>query len=83
MGFRSRRQEVEVWGDGVIVSESMLIHHPHENGRAAFLDFSTLRPVFSAFSGAAFSGSVWTVSQNHAKHVRFRKRAFSCGQPLI
>ena len=36
----------------------------------------------SAFSGAAFSGSVWTVSQNDAKHVRFSNRAFSCGRPL-
>ena len=24
----------------------MRIRHPHENGRAAFSDFSTLRPVF-------------------------------------
>ena len=37
----------------------------------------------SAFSGAAFSGSVWTVGQNDAIHMRFRKRAFSSGQPLI
>ena len=43
MGFRGRRQEVEGWGDGVIVSESMQIHCPHENGRAS--NFSTLRPV--------------------------------------
>ena len=34
--------EVEGWGDGVIVLESMQIRCPHENGRAAFLDFSTL-----------------------------------------
>ena len=37
--------------------------YPHENARAAFLDFSTLRPIFkkSASSGAAFTGSVWTI----------------------
>ena len=33
------------WGDGVIVLESMRIRRPHENGRAAISDFSTLRPV--------------------------------------
>ena len=33
-------------GDGVIVLESMRIRRPHENGRAAFSDFSTLRHVF-------------------------------------
>ena len=50
------------WGDGVIVLESMRIRRPHENGRAAFSDFSTLRPVFqrSVFSVTAFSGSVRT-----------------------
>ena len=45
-GFRGQRQEVEGWGNGVIVSESMQIRRPHENGRAAFSDFSTLRPGF-------------------------------------
>ena len=45
-GFRGQRLAVEGWGDGVIVSESMQICRPHENGRAAFLDFSTLTPVF-------------------------------------
>ena len=38
--------DVVGWGDDVIVLESMRIRRPHENGRAAFLDFSTLRPVF-------------------------------------
>ena len=37
---------VSRWGDGVIVLESMLIRCPHENGRAVFSDFSTLRPGF-------------------------------------
>ena len=34
----------------------MRIRHPHENGRAAFLDFSTLRPVFKKvrFQGLCF-----------------------------
>ena len=34
------------WSDDVIVLQSMWICCPHENGRAAFSDFSTLRPVF-------------------------------------
>ena len=38
--------EVEGWGDGVIDTESMQIRSPHENARAAFSDFSTLRPSF-------------------------------------
>ena len=46
MGFRGQRQEVKGWGDGVIVLQSMHIRCPHENGRAAFSDFSTPRPVF-------------------------------------
>ena len=45
MGFRYRRQEVEGWGD-VIVLESMRIRRPHENASAAVSDFSTLRPGF-------------------------------------
>ena len=36
----------------------------------------------SAFSGAVFSGSVWTVGQNNEIFVRFRKRVFSSGRPL-
>ena len=36
----------------------------------------------SAFSGAVLSASVWTVDQNDASRVCFRKRAFSCGRPL-
>ena len=36
----------------------------------------------SVFSGAAFSGSECKVGQNGAIHLRFRKRAFSCGRPL-
>ena len=38
--------DVAGWGDRVIVLESMQIRRPHENGRAVFSDFSTLRPVF-------------------------------------
>ena len=40
-GFRGRRLEVEGWGDGVIIPESMLIRRQH-----VFSDFSTLRPSF-------------------------------------
>ena len=36
----------------------------------------------SAFSGDAFSESVWTVSQNDEIRVRFRKRVLSSGQGL-
>ena len=45
-------QRSEAWGRGVgrwrhrHHLESMQIHRPHENGKAAFSDFSTLRPVF-------------------------------------
>ena len=66
-GFRGQRQEVEGWGYGDIVLESMRIHCPHEKGRAVF-------------SGTAFSGSVWTIGQNDAIHVRFHKRVLSSGQ---
>ena len=45
-GFRGRRQEVEGWGDGVIVLESMQIHCPQDNRRAAFSNLFTLKPVF-------------------------------------
>ena len=34
----------------------------------------------SAFSVAAFSGSMWAVGQYDAIRVRFRKRVFSCGR---
>ena len=52
----------------------MRIRRPHENRRAAFSDFSTLRPVFK---------KVRFQDQNDAIHVRFCNRAFSCGWPLI
>ena len=42
-GFRRQRQKVEGWGNSVIVLESMRICRPHDNGRATFPDFSTLR----------------------------------------
>ena len=38
------------WGDGIIVSDTMRICRPHENARAVFSDFSTLRPVFKKVS---------------------------------
>ena len=53
----------------------MQIRRPHENGRAAFSDFSTLRPIFKkvCFRGLRFQDPCgW----------RFLKRAFSCGRPL-
>ena len=34
------------------------------------------------FQKSAFSGSVCTVGQNDAIHVRFGKRLFLCGRPL-
>ena len=45
-GIRGGRLEIGGWGDGVIVFISMRIRCPHENGRAAFSYFSTLRAVF-------------------------------------
>ena len=42
-GFSGQRLEVEVWGDGVIDTQSMQIPCPNENARAAFSNFSTLR----------------------------------------
>ena len=66
--FRGRRLEVKGWGDGVIVLESMRIHCPHGYGRAAFPDFSTLRP----FSKKC----IFRI------RVRFCTRAFSSGRAL-
>ena len=77
-GFRGRRQEVEGWGNGVIVLESMRIRCPHENERAAFSDFSTLRPVFKKVHFQDPCGR----SAKTMQYVRFRKIAFSSGQPL-
>ena len=71
-GFRGQRQEVEGWGDGVIVWESMQIRRPHENGRAVLSDFSSLRP---GFKKNAFSGSVWTVGQNEEIRLRFSRQS--------
>ena len=51
-GFRGQLQEVEEWGDGVIVLESMWIRCLHENERATFSDYSF-----------AFSWSVWMASK--------------------
>ena len=36
----------------------------------------------SVFSGAVFTGSMWTIVQNDAKNVCLHKMAFPCGQPL-
>ena len=44
MGFRGRRLEVEGWGDGVIILESMQIRHPRENGRLRFRIFPPWDP---------------------------------------
>ena len=74
--------DVEGRGDDIIILESMQIRRPHENGRAAFSDFSTLRPVFKKVR-VQFSGSVWTVGQNDAIHVCFRKRALSSGRARV
>ena len=73
-----------MWGNGIIVSESMRIHCPHENARAVFRFFHPVtRFQKCAFPGATFSGSVWMVGQNDAIHVSFLKRAFLCGPPLM
>ena len=82
-GFRVRRQEG--WGDGVIVSESMQIRHPHRNGRAAFSDFSTLGPVFKKvrFQPLCFQDLCGRSAKTMQYICVFRKRAFSSGRGLI
>ena len=50
-------------------TESMQICRPHENARAAFFHPET-RFQKSEFSGAAFTGSMWMISQNNAPVVR-------------
>ena len=49
-------------GDGIIVLESMRIRCPHENARAAFLDFSTLTHSFQNVRFQALSLQVPWVS---------------------
>ena len=80
-GVRGRRLELEEWGDGTIVSESMQIRCRHKNVRAAFFHPET-RFQISVFSGTAFTGSLLTISQNDAKNVCLHKRAFPFGQAL-
>ena len=83
-GFRGWRQEVEGWGDGVIVSESMQIRCPHENGRAVFLDFSTLRPVFKkvCFQALRFQDPCGRSAKTTQYMYVFTKEHFSCRRPL-
>ena len=83
-GFRGWRQEVEGWGDGVIVSESMQIRCPHENGRAVFLDFSTLRPVFKkvCFQALRFQDPCGRSAKTTQYMYVFTKERFSCRRPL-
>ena len=83
-GFRGRRQEVKGWGDGVIVLESMQIHCPHENWRAAFADFSTLRPIFKKvrFQALRFQDPCGWSAKTMQYIFFFRKRAVSSGRPL-
>ena len=71
-GLRGWRLEVEGRGDDTIDMESVQIRCPHKNARAGFLDFYTLRPELKT----CFTGSMWTIGQNDAKHVRLHKRAF-------
>ena len=70
--------DVEGRGDDVIILESMQIRRPHENGRAAFSDFSTLRPVFKKVCLQDPCGRSAKTMQN----VCFRKRALSSGRGL-
>ena len=82
-GFRGQRQEVEGWGDGVIVSKSMRIRYPHEYARAAFLDFSTLKPSFKKVHFQVLRlqdpcGWSTKTMQNMCLH----KSVFAYGQPL-
>ena len=74
---------VEGWSDGIIVLESMRIRHPHENGRAAFLDFFTLTPVFKRlrFQALHFQDPCGSLAKM-MQYISFLKRAFLCGWPL-
>ena len=70
------RIEVEGWGDGIIDTQRMWIRCPRENPRVPFQNVFTLRP---GFKKSAFTGSIWMISQNDAKHVRLHKKLFPCG----
>ena len=66
------RRRVQRWrgDDGVIDTESMQIHRPHENTRVTFSDVSTLRPGFKKLTG-----STWTIGHNEAAHVSLHSAA--------
>ena len=76
--FRGKRSR----GDGVIVLEST--RRPHENGRAAFSDFSTLRPVLKkvSFQVLRFQDPYGRSAKTMQYMCVFRKTAFSCGRRL-
>ena len=76
-GFRGQSQEIQGWGDGVIVLESMWIHCPHENRRAVFSGFSTLRPVFKkvCFQALRFQNPCgWLAKMMQYMHVFAKER---------
>ena len=73
-GLRGRRLEVEGWGDGIIDTQSMQNRCPHENARAAFWSF--FHPE-TRCQKSVFTGSMWMIDQNDAKHVSLPK-AFPC-----
>ena len=73
--------DVAGWGDGVIVLESMQIRRPLRG-----LHFR-ISPPWDPFSKMCifrgwFSGFIWTVSQNDAIGVLFRKKTLSSGRGL-
>ena len=71
-GFRGRRLEVEGWGDGVIDTQSMRIHRPHENTRAVFSDFPPLRPGFKTVCLQDPCGRSAEMMQNTGVYTRKR-----------
>ena len=78
--FRGRRQEVEGWGDASLLWKVCISTVHTKMGGLRFRIFPPWDPFSKkCISGAAFSGSVWTVGQNDAIHVPFCKRVFSTG----
>ena len=81
-GLRGRRQEVEGRGNAAIISESMPSTWKREGCVIGFLHPET-RFQKSVFSGAVFSGSVWTVGQNDATRAFSQKSVVVRTRPKL
>ena len=80
VGFRGQTLEVEGWGYGKYADS--LSTREHKGSVLGFPPPPETRFQKSAFSGAAFTGSMWTVGQNDAKHVYLHRKVFPSGWPL-